>query len=69
LRGVGRENLPPAAGAVATEVAQPPVLATDVAAAPKEAEAVALRILKDSARAKLVAGEPLTVEEAATIVL
>lgn len=34
-----------------------------------EAAAEALSALKDSARAKLVAGEPLTVEEAATLVI
>jgi len=35
----------------------------------RKAQAEALAALKDSARAKLVAGEPLTEEEAATIVL
>jgi hypothetical protein len=35
----------------------------------EEAEAAALEALKVSARAKLVAGEPLTAEEAATIVI
>ncbi len=34
-----------------------------------EAQAIALTALKASAKAKLVAGEPLTEEEAATIVL
>jgi hypothetical protein len=37
--------------------------------AQKEAKAKALADLKASAKAKLVAGEPLTEEEAATIVL
>ena len=37
--------------------------------AQKEAEAQALANLKASAKAKLIAGEPLTEEEAATIVL
>lgn len=35
----------------------------------REAEATALAALKASARAKLVAGQPMTEEEAATIVL
>ena len=35
----------------------------------REAEAAALAALKTSARAKLVAGQPLTEEEAATLVL
>lgn len=35
----------------------------------KEAEAAAYEALKASARAKLVAGEPMTPEEAATVVL
>ena len=37
--------------------------------AAREAEAAALEALKASARAKLVAGTPLTEEEAATLVL
>ena len=37
--------------------------------ADREAAAEALEALKTSARAKLVAGEPLTAEEAATIVI
>ena len=37
--------------------------------AQREAEAQALADLKASARQKLIAGEPLTAEEAATIVL
>lgn len=35
----------------------------------REAEAARLDAIKESAKAKLVAGEPLTEEEAATIVL
>lgn len=35
----------------------------------REAEAEALAALKQSARAKLVAGQPLTEEEAATLVI
>ena len=35
----------------------------------EEAEATALANLKDSAKAKLIAGEPLTEDEANTIVL
>lgn len=37
--------------------------------AEREAAAEALAALKDSARAKLVAGQPLTEEEAATLVI
>ena len=37
--------------------------------AEREAEAAALEALKTSARAKLVSGEPLTAEEADTLVL
>lgn len=39
------------------------------AEAERTAAAEALAVLKESARAKLIAGEPLTEEEAATIVL
>jgi hypothetical protein len=39
------------------------------AQAAREAEAAALEALKASARAKLVAGQPLTEEEAATLVI
>lgn len=39
------------------------------AEAEREAEAEALEALKASARTKLIAGQPLTEEEAATIVL
>ena len=38
------------------------------AQAAQEAEAAALQALKDSARAKLISGEKMTPEEAATIV-
>ena len=44
-------------------------IAAEADRAAREAEQVALAALKASARAKLVAGEPLTPEEAATIVL
>jgi len=37
--------------------------------AAREAEEARIAALKESARAKLIAGEPLTAEEAATIVL
>lgn len=35
----------------------------------REANAIALQTLKESAKAKLVAGEPLTEEEAATLII
>jgi hypothetical protein len=35
----------------------------------READAIALQTLKESAKAKLVAGEPLTEEEAATLII
>jgi hypothetical protein len=35
----------------------------------READAIALETLKESAKAKLVAGEPLTEEEAATLII
>lgn len=35
----------------------------------REAEAAALAALKESAKAKLIAGEPLTAEEAAVLVI
>lgn len=41
----------------------------DAQRAEAEAAAAALAALKESARAKLVAGQPLTEEEAATIVI
>ena len=43
--------------------------AAEVRKAEEEAAAAALAVLKASAKAKLVAGTPLTEEEAATIVL
>jgi len=55
----------------AEEIAQ---MATDAAAfaveqAAREEEAAAKAALKESAKAKLVAGEPLTAEEAAVLVI
>lgn len=35
----------------------------------RESDAIALETLKESAKAKLVAGEPLTEEEAATLII
>lgn len=35
----------------------------------RESDAIALQTLKESAKAKLVAGEPLTEEEAATLII
>lgn len=53
------------------EIAEREAQATQAAVeqAEREAAAAALEALKASAKAKLVAGEPLTEEEAATIVL
>jgi hypothetical protein len=53
------------------EIAQMEADAADAAEAQaaREAEEAALAALKTSARAKLVAGQPLTEEEAATLVL
>jgi hypothetical protein len=55
----------------AEEIAQAKIDAIKVAEieAERVAQVEVLAALKDSARAKLVAGEPLTEEEAATIVL
>jgi hypothetical protein len=55
----------------AEEIAQREVdaAAYAVAQAEREAAEAALATLKASARAKLIAGQPLTEEEAATIVL
>ena len=55
----------------AEEIAQMEAAAAQAAteAAEREAEAEALAALKASARAKLVAGTPLTEEEAATLVI
>ena len=50
-------------------IAQADVTAYEAEAAAREAEAAARATLKASAKAKLVAGEPLTEAEAATIVL
>jgi hypothetical protein len=53
------------------EIAQMEAAATEFAARQKEEEtkAEALAALKASAKAKLVAGQPLTEEEAATLVI
>ena len=53
------------------EIAEREQMAADAAAAEEArlAEEARVAALKDSARAKLVAGEPLTEEEAATLVL
>lgn len=55
----------------AEEIAEREAMAAQAAEeqAAREAEAEALAALKVSARAKLVAGTPLTEEEAATLVL
>lgn len=55
----------------AEEIVEMEALATAHAQelADRESAAEALEALKTSARAKLVAGEPLTAEEAATIVI
>lgn len=44
-------------------------IAHATAQAEREAEAQRLEALKESAKAKLVAGEPLTEEEAATLII
>jgi hypothetical protein len=53
------------------EIAQQEIdrVANEVAKAEEEATAVALAALKASAKAKLISGQPLTQEEASTIVL
>ena len=55
----------------AEEIAQRELDATNFAArqAEAEAEAEALATLKESAKAKLIAGEPLTGDEAAVLVI
>jgi hypothetical protein len=55
----------------AEEIAQYEIDVAEFAArdAAREAEILRITTLKESARAKLVAGQPLTEEEAATIVL
>jgi hypothetical protein len=55
----------------AEEIAEREQMAIETAAAEEArlAEEARVAALKDSARAKLVAGEPLTEEEAATLVL
>lgn len=55
----------------AEEIAEREVMAAEAEAqrVAEEEAAAALQALKDSAKAKLVAGEPLTAEEADTLVL
>lgn len=55
----------------AEEIAEREVMAAQAAQdeADRQAEADALQALKDSAKAKLIAGEPLTAEEADTLVI
>ena len=55
----------------AEEIAEREAMAAQAAEdeAAREAEAAALQALKDSAKAKLIAGEPLTEEEAAVLVI
>jgi hypothetical protein len=55
----------------AEEIAEREQMALDAAAAEEArlAEEARVAALKDSARAKLVAGQPLTEEEAATLVI
>ena len=55
----------------AEEIAEREAMAVAAAEeeAAREAEAAALQALKDSAKAKLIAGEPLTEEEAAVLVI
>lgn len=55
----------------AAEIAERDAMAAQAAQdeAARQAEADALQALKDSAKAKLIAGDPLTAEEADTLVL
>lgn len=55
----------------ADEIAEREAMAAQAAQeeADRQAAAEALQALKDSAKAKLIAGEPLTAEEADTLVL
>lgn len=55
----------------AEEIAERDAMAAQAAQdeADRQAEADALQALKDSAKAKLIAGEPLTAEEADTLVI
>ena len=55
----------------ADEIAERDAMAAQAAQdeADRQAEADALQALKDSAKAKLIAGDPLTAEEADTLVL
>jgi len=55
----------------AEEIAERDAMAAQAAQdeADRQAEADALQALKDSAKAKLIAGDPLTAEEADTLVI
>jgi hypothetical protein len=55
----------------AEEIAERDAMAVQAAQeeADRQAEADALQALKDSAKAKLIAGDPLTAEEADTLVI
>lgn len=63
-----RESLVPL---TAEEIAERDAMAAQAAQdeADRQAEADALQALKDSAKAKLIAGDPLTAEEADTLVI
>jgi hypothetical protein len=58
----------PLSGAEIAQQEQDAILAEE-ARTVREAEAATLEVLKVSARAKLTAGEPLTEEEASTLVI
>ena len=63
-----RESIVPL---TAEEIAERDAMAAQAAQeqADRQAEADALQALKDSAKAKLIAGDPLTAEEADTLVI
>jgi len=63
-----RESIVPL---TAEEIAERDAMATQAAQdeADRQAAADALQALKDSAKAKLIAGDPLTAEEADTLVI
>jgi uncharacterized protein (UPF0261 family) len=63
-----RESIVPL---TAEEIAERDAMAAQAAQdeADRQAEANALQALKDSAKAKLIAGDPLTAEEADTLVI
>jgi len=63
-----RESIVPL---TAEEIAERDAMAVQAAQeeADRQAEADALQALKDSAKAKLIAGDPLTAEEADTLVI